>query len=849
MEQGHSDLIGVQPSGRCFQLHVPSFGVGPHAMTGAKVQMESNSGTFQFSLTHPQLHPHGGYPVTSEESERKSFSAFPYNSDPVRHLYMQRVTQPLQCFFCGEKQLDKGTLLNHLDQHDKQVTYEIDLLLEELSSGLGTDQTGQDFMLQRTPSGQQHTLDKDLFNHHPDEIQTGDSLGPSQVIMHRNSLETCLPVPITEVTSGSYSGVCTTAQPLQCTLRIDTTTMNVKIEDCIPHTWEPGDTERLKFLLEHQTTKPHKTDSLVEPCISSMSHDDEQALVQAAMKLLQATSCAKNFAPDESENQAEYTEDRCSSETMASNIPTSAVPPANRSISCYGWRTSSVPRVERHSISQNSENVSKPVSSLEISTPALSSGGRADHIEDVRSSYSADKAPSLSAPLDKVCAPAVSCTEEPRLANTSKTPLDCDVYITNVWTQLELQKESVTCAHETSNGTSQAQLSEELAVSSDKAEYSVPSTVKAVPRPDTYRLKDAKHKEDVAWKLSQHESTAKTATAASMYENDHDSPDTLSDDSLAGAPSNENETWSCSLCSKVLSCKSSLERHRLLAHLDDNTRQCSLCFEVMPDVSSLNRHNLLVHPEGKKTVGRKAESWKCSACSAELSTRSNLQRHQYKMHANVNTWKCSVCSSLLPSWSSLARHRRIVHGQTWECSLCSKALSCKASLDRHHLVMHSERQPLKCPHCDKTFGWKQTLNDHIYSHTGEKPFECHLCPNMFARRSALWMHLQSHANYRRFACHLCPSAFLTRNHLTRHLRSHRKVKDYECSVCFARLSTSYGLSRHLIKMHNNHRPHGCAICGERFWKIKELDVHLRECRPLSDMQTQSRFEPGGQLLT
>ncbi|KAK8764588.1 hypothetical protein V5799_032806 [Amblyomma americanum] len=568
---------------------------------------------------------------------------------------------------------------------------------------------------------------------------------------------------------------------------------------------------------------------------------------------------------------------------MASNISIQAVPPTNRNISCYG-QGKSVPHVERCSTSQNSESVLKRVSSEELSALGLSFEVHTEHSEDVSSSHSDDKAPVLSAPFefDKIRAREVPCMDEPRLTNKSKAPLDNDVNVIDAWIMREPQEESVTCADDTSNGTSRTQLSEEQAVSPDLA---APCAVNLEPSPDTYEPKGVKSGEYVTCEPSQDENTAKTPTPE-VCENVPDNPGTLSDGSLAGAPSDKNETWSCPICSKVLSSKSSLERHRLFAHLDSNAKQCSLCFEVLPDDSSLDRHRLQVHPQastvlrkaktvkpgakaktvkpeskGKtvkpeskaktiqpeaktvqpkaKTVYRAAKVFVCSICSVELSSKSNLERHHYSAHTGVSPWKCTACSTTLPSWSSLARHRRIAHGETWECPICSKVLSCKSSLDRHHQLVHTERQPLKCPHCHKTFGWKQTLDEHIRSHTGERPFACHLCPYKFAHRAALWRHLRSHTNDRRFSCHLCPNSFLSRDNLTRHLRSHAKVKMYECSVCSARLSTSYGLGRHLVNMHNNHQLYACAVCDERFWKASELNAHVSKCHPSAGLSADA----------
>ena len=67
-------------------------------------------------------------------------------------------------------------------------------------------------------------------------------------------------------------------------------------------------------------------------------------------------------------------------------------------------------------------------------------------------------------------------------------------------------------------------------------------------------------------------------------------------------------------------------------------------------------------------------------------------------------------------------------------------MASSTSLFKHIQVQHKNIKKFQCEICNKSFGFKHSLESHKNTHTGEKPFSCNLCNFRSGDRSTISKH-------------------------------------------------------------------------------------------------------------
>lgn len=170
--------------------------------------------------------------------------------------------------------------------------------------------------------------------------------------------------------------------------------------------------------------------------------------------------------------------------------------------------------------------------------------------------------------------------------------------------------------------------------------------------------------------------------------------------------------YACSLCKRMFSIESALERHIESTHIIDPSK-------------------LL-----------------CSECGEVVSSKKEMAAH------------------------ILAHDKRKIIVKRFECSICGKGCSSQAMLLMHERV-HTNERPYSCQLCPLKFKTKTHLRTHQLTHTREKKFGCSVCMKFFALKGNLVVHLRTHTGERPYVCSDCGDAFIDSKYLKKHkLKKH-----------------------------------------------------------------------------
>ena len=168
----------------------------------------------------------------------------------------------------------------------------------------------------------------------------------------------------------------------------------------------------------------------------------------------------------------------------------------------------------------------------------------------------------------------------------------------------------------------------------------------------------------------------------------------------------ENESFSCDLCTNKFESESDLLDHKQ-THVWYNCTQCDKKFLCK---SELKQH-VRVHIE--KNV-------KCQQCDKTFLEETDLRNHKHDLV------KCQFCSMVFQSEMDL-----IVHKEThtiFECNLCDYKFGKDADLVRHvktHVVSR-----FNCDQCDEMFLDETAVSNHKQIHipqSGSTEFNCNKC--------------------------------------------------------------------------------------------------------------------------
>ncbi|KAI8130284.1 Zinc finger protein Gfi-1b [Lucilia cuprina] len=158
------------------------------------------------------------------------------------------------------------------------------------------------------------------------------------------------------------------------------------------------------------------------------------------------------------------------------------------------------------------------------------------------------------------------------------------------------------------------------------------------------------------------------------------------------------------------------------------------------------------------------------------------------------------CQKIFSNPLALKKHLSLHKVEPKLCPHCNKSFKKKISLEEHIAAQHLNQLQYGCAYCSKKYASKSTLQLHLQSHE-KKRFECTFCGKQFQRNSILKLHLKRHNNSN-VICNICKKVFSESGALARHSKIHEEnVVQYHCKLCDKNILRKDNMTRHLNTIH------------------------------------------------
>ena len=121
------------------------------------------------------------------------------------------------------------------------------------------------------------------------------------------------------------------------------------------------------------------------------------------------------------------------------------------------------------------------------------------------------------------------------------------------------------------------------------------------------------------------------------------------------------------------------------------------------------------------------------------------------------------------------------------CEQCDKTFKYKQGLENHVKFVHDNIREFKCEFCDYEAHTGKSLNEHTNAVHLKQKYKCTICPKEYAYKHALAAHMRNRhdPNFKGHPCDKCEFLGQTQNILQHHKeKAHKSEKKvYQCENC------------------------------------------------------------------
>ena len=295
----------------------------------------------------------------------------------------------------------------------------------------------------------------------------------------------------------------------------------------------------------------------------------------------------------------------------------------------------------------------------------------------------------------------------------------------------------------------------------------------------------------------------------------------------------------CSICSKILSCSSSLRGHM---RLHSSYEECGYCRKPYMNQSKLQNHILKRH------------SNHCKFCDETFERRKELKRHLLKVH-NLDNVASSDNKNVVPSEQCpfcekmfIARERFVYHvkhdhiaekdnpiyiefikekQEYITCDQCGEEFTNKVSLTKHTIRSHKQfTNPESCDICGKLFNDKTTLESHKLTHEFRQSL-CMVCGASFKSGQSLIRHMDV-VHGEGYKCPDCGKKFTVKARLQLHIKTEHLGEKVHCPKCNKSFRMKSEVKKHLLTVHDQVKPWYCDHCPFRCARYGNLNIHKQK---------------------
>lgn len=293
----------------------------------------------------------------------------------------------------------------------------------------------------------------------------------------------------------------------------------------------------------------------------------------------------------------------------------------------------------------------------------------------------------------------------------------------------------------------------------------------------------------------------------------------------------------CEKCGKVFSCKNSLNMHRKVQYCVQPFA-CSYCQKQFLLASSLKKHVIAAHPEEELSV-----VYVCGYCEKDFHSKLQLKEH-FELHLNMkpgysgnllNTCQESGKDSSKANVNTIPPPK-IIHDMVSICGYCGREFRRKQNL-RVHMKIHFRAKPegcstisvqYKCQVCEMEFISKAQVNQHRIIHPDIKPFVCSLCQRHFRLQSSFKTHVacihpEVIENPQIYICGYCGKEFYLKTLLRHHLKYYSRYIPESCSN---RIPSREDRIKKMEEKKVNAPRYLCVECGTDYSSKQTLNLHI-----------------------